>query len=324
MNLALEVALRAIIAVVLGFSFVGLALVVLNVVERKLGGRFQSRYGPLHVGWHGSLQTVADLLKILQKELIVPSGADPILFRLAPYLSLVPAITVFLAVPISENIVALESNLSLLIVLFLPAISIFGIMTAGWASNSKYSLIASLRSAGQMFAYEIPRTLSALSVVMLVGSLSLTEIVKNQQSIWFLLVQPIAFLIFFFTSLAEANRVPFDLTWAESELVSGFFTEYTGMRWAMFFLAEYGALIGSCFVTVLLFMGGWLGPFLPPVVWLLIKVSILILLSLWFRWTWPRFRIDQWLNFSWKFLVPLSIINLLVTGTLMLGLKVGV
>lgn len=323
MNPTLAVILRAIIAVVLSFSFVGLALVVLNVAERKLGGRFQSRYGPLHVGWHGSLQTIADLLKILQKELIIPKGADPLLFRLAPYLSLVPVLTVFLAVPISENIVALESDLSLLIVLFLPALSIFGILTAGWASNSKYSLIASLRSAGQMFAYEVPRTLSVLSVVMLVGSLSLTEIVNSQKGVWFLIVQPIAFLIFFFTSLAEANRVPFDLVWAESELVSGFFTEYTGMRWAVFFLAEYGALIGSCFLTALLFMGGWLGPFLPPVVWLLIKVAALILISLWFRWTWPRFRIDQWLNFSWKFLVPLSVLNLLVTGILMLGLKVG-
>lgn len=319
-----QIAIRSIIAAVVGFSFVGMALVVLNWLERKMGGRMQSRHGPFHVGYHGIFQTIADLLKILQKELFIPKGADKFLFLLAPLLVLVPVLVVFLVVPISSNIVALDSSLALLIALVFPGLSSFGVMAAGWASNSKYSLIASLRSIGQIFAYEIPRTLAALSVVMLAGSLSLIDIVEKQGAVWFVAVQPIAFLIFFFASLAEANRVPFDLTWAESELVSGFFTEYTGMRWALFFLGEYGALITSCLLTAILFFGGWSGPFLPPIVWLLIKTFLLIIFSLWVRWTWPRFRIDKWINFSWKGLIPLSVVNLLLTGALMLSLKVGV
>lgn len=324
MNELLSVVLRAAIAAIAGFGIVGIALVILNVVERKTGGRFQSRHGPYHVGWRGSLQTIADLLKLLQKELIIPAGADRFLFKLAPLLALVPVLVVFLVVPLSPGIVAIDSELGLLIALFFPALAIMGIMAAGWASNSKYSLIASLRSAGQLFAFEIPRGFSALSVVMLAGTLSMGELVESQQAVWFILVQPVAFLIFFFASLAEANRVPFDLLWAESELVSGFFTEYTGVRWAMFFFGEYGALVGSSFLTATLFLGGWNGPIFPPVVWLLIKVAVLILISLWIRWTWPRFRIDQWLNFSWKFLTPISILNLILTGTLMLWLGVGV
>ena len=318
-----DAALRGFIAALGGFTFVGIGLVALNVIERKTGGRIQSRHGPLHVGWHGTLQTFADLLKLLQKEYIIPRGADRILFQIAPFLSLVPVLLVFLVVPISPGIAALDFNASILIALVFPPLAIFGIMAAGWSSNSRYSLIASLRSAGQLFAYEIPRALAALSVMMMAGSLSLSGIVERQAAVWFIAAQPIAFLIFWFASMAEANRVPFDLTWAESELVSGFFTEYTGMRWAMFFLGEYGALIGGSVLTAVLFLGGWQGPFLPPVLWLLIKVIVLVMLSLWVRWTWPRFRIDQWLAFSWKVLTPIAVANVLVTGALLLYLRGG-
>lgn len=318
-----EVALRAVLAAIIGFSFVGIALVILNWFERKMGGRIQSRYGPMHVGFHGILQTFADLLKILQKEYIIPEGANRFLFVSAPFMVLIPAIFVFLVIPFDSKLSAFDFSYSLLFVLVFPALSSFGILAAGWSSNSKYSLIASLRTVGQMLAYEIPRVLSALSVAMIAGSFALTTIVERQSLVWFFLLQPIAFFIFFFASLAEANRMPFDFTWAESELVSGFFTEYTGMRWALFFLGEYGALVSACLVSALLFFGGWHGPFLPPFVWVIIKAAILLVFSLWVRWTWPRLRIDQWLRFSWKFLVPLSIVNLILTAFIVKWLGAG-
>lgn len=318
-----EAAVRGVIAAVVGFSFVGIALVILNWFERKMGGRIQSRYGPMHVGFHGILQTFADLLKLLQKEYIIPEGAHKLLFLAAPFMVLVPAIFVFLVVPFSPQIKAFDFEYSLLFVLSFPSLTSFGILAAGWSSNSKYSLIASLRTVGQMIAYEIPRVLSALSVAAMASSFALVDIVEKQAYIWFVLLQPLAFLIFFFASLAEANRMPFDFTWAESELVSGFFTEYTGMRWALFFLGEYGALVSACLLSALLFFGGWHGPFLPPALWVVIKAAILLIISLWIRWTWPRLRIDQWLRFSWKVLVPLSIINLLATSYLVSLLKAG-
>ncbi len=318
-----EVLIRGAIAAAGGFAFVGIALVILNWFERKMGGRIQSRMGPMHVGFHGLLQTFADLLKLLQKEYIIPDGADRLLFVAAPFAVMIPAIFVFLAVPVHPGIAAIEFPYSLLFVLVFPALSSFGILMAGWASNSKYALIASLRTIGQMISYEIPRTLSALSVVLLAGSFSLTDIVEKQAYMWYGALLPVAFLIFFFASLAEANRMPFDFTWAESELVSGFFTEYTGMRWALFFLGEYGALVSSCLVASILFFGGWQGPVLPGFLWLIIKTAVLVVFSLWIRWTWPRLRIDQWIRFSWKFLIPISVFNLVAVAALIIYLGVG-
>lgn len=318
-----EAAIRGLLAALFGFAFVGIALVILNWFERKMGGRIQSRYGPMHVGFHGILQTFADLLKLLQKEYIIPEGAHRLLFVAAPLMVMIPAIFVFLVLPLSPSIKAFDFDYSLLFILAFPSLSAFGILAAGWASNSKYSLIASLRAVGQMIAYEIPRVLTALSVALVAGSLSLTTIVENQEYIWYFLVQPLGFLIFFFASLAEANRMPFDLTWAESELVSGFFTEYTGMRWALFFLGEYGALVSACLVSSLLFFGGWHGPLLPGVLWVIIKAAVLLVFSLWVRWTWPRLRIDQWLGFSWKVLVPLSVLNLLLTSSWLAAVRAG-
>lgn len=318
-----EVLIRGAIAAAGGFAFVGIALVILNWFERKMGGRIQSRMGPMHVGFHGLLQTFADLLKLLQKEYIIPDGSDRLLFVAAPFAVMIPAIFVFLAVPVHSGIAAIDFPYSLLFVLVFPALSSFGILMAGWASNSKYSLIASLRTIGQMISYEIPRTLSALSVVLLAGSFSLTDIVEKQAYMWYGALLPVAFLIFFFASLAEANRMPFDFTWAESELVSGFFTEYTGMRWALFFLGEYGALVSSCLVASILFFGGWQGPVLPGFLWLIIKTAVLVVFSLWIRWTWPRLRIDQWIRFSWKFLIPISVFNLVAVAALIIYLGVG-
>ncbi len=342
-----EVLIRGAIAAAGGFAFVGIALVILNWFERKMGGRIQSRMGPMHVGFHGLLQTFADLLKLLQKEYVIPDGADRLLFVAAPFAVMIPAIFVFLAVPVHPGIAAIEFPYSLLFVLVFPALSSFGILMAGWASNSKYALIASLRTIGQMISYEIPRTLSALSVVLLAGSFSLTDIVEKQAYMWYGALLPVAFLIFFFASLAEANRMPFDFTWAESELVSGFFTEYTGMRWALFFLGEYGALVSgffteytgmrwalfflgeygalvsSCLVASILFFGGWQGPVLPGFLWLIIKTAVLVVFSLWIRWTWPRLRIDQWIRFSWKFLIPISVFNLVAVAALIIYLGVG-
>lgn len=318
-----EALLRGSLAALIGFTFVGISLVILNWFERKMGGRIQSRYGPMHVGFHGILQTFADLLKLLQKEYIIPQGANKLLFVAAPFMVMVPAIFVFLVIPFSPELYAFRFEYSLLFVLSFPALASFGILAAGWASNSKYSLIASLRAVAQMISYEIPRLLSALTVALIAGSFAIDTIVERQAYIWFVFLQPIAFLIFFFSSLAEANRMPFDFTWAESELVSGFFTEYTGMRWALFFLGEYGALVAACLVTALIFFGGWYGPIMPSPIWLIIKAALLLIFSLWIRWTWPRLRIDQWMRFSWKVLTPLSIVNLLLTAFLMHWLGVG-
>ncbi len=320
----MNTAFRVVIGGAGAFAFVGASLLVLNWLERKIGGHIQSRLGPYHVGWHGILQTFADVLKLIQKELITPRAAVAWLFLAAPFLAFIPMTYMFLAIPWSPTVYVLDANVAVFLLIAIPGLAAYGILAAGFASGNKYSLIASVRSIGQLFAYELPRTLAVLAVVMMAQTLSAHEMVAAQGRIWFVFVQPIAFLVFFIASLAEANRVPFDLTWAESELVSGFFTEYSGMRWAVFMMLEYGSLLGSCAIATLLFLGGWSGPFLPPLLWFIVKVFGLVLLSLWIRWTLPRVRIDQWLHFSWLVLFPLSIVNVVMTAVLMIWLGLGV
>lgn len=294
--------------------FLALTVMILVYLERKISADLQWRYGPLHVGWHGAMQLLADMVKLLSKEDVVPAKADRWVFLLAPAVAFVPAFLGYLVIPFGPNFIARDLNVGLLYFLAVPSISVVGIVMAGWGSSGKYSLIGGMRSAAQIISYEVPRTLSVLGVIMLAGTLSTVAIVDSQTKLWFVLLQPLGFLIYFVASVAEVNRVPFDLPEAESELVGGFHTEYSGMRFAVFFLAEYTNMFIVSAVATVLFLGGWQGPFLPGVVWFLIKVYALIFLIMWFRWTFPRVRFDQLITFAWKILIPLAFVNLLLTA----------
>lgn len=283
-------------------------------IERKVAGFIQSRLGPVHVGPQGTFQTAADALKLLLKEDIVPAGADKRFFYLAPYIAFVSTVLCFMVLPFAPGWVALEMNVAVLFVIGVSLFNVVSILMAGWSSNNKYSLLGGLRAVAQLLSYEIPMVLSVLAVVFYTGSLSLTGVVEYQVkhgwNIWHPPIM-IAALIYFICALAEINRTPFDLPEAESELVSGFNTEYSGMRFAFFFASEFA---NNFFITAFaaaLFFGGWDGPVLPPIVWTFLKVFVMIFIFMWVRWTPPRLRIDQILRFAWQFLVPVSLANLL-------------
>lgn len=283
-------------------------------MERKVAGFIQSRIGPLHVGPQGTLQTVADALKLLLKEDILPAGADKRLFYLAPYIAFVSTVLAFMVLPFAPGWVALDMNVAVLFIIGVTLFNVVSILMAGWASNNKYSLLGGLRAVAQLLSYEIPMVLAVLAVVFYTGTLNLTEIVEHQVKHGWNFWHPplmIASLIYFICALAEVNRTPFDLPEAESELVSGFNTEYSGMRFAFFFAAEFANNFFIAAFAAALFFGGWDGPLLPPIVWTFIKVFVLIFIQMWIRWTPPRLRIDQLLRFAWQFLVPVSLANLL-------------
>lgn len=292
--------------------FVLIAVGVLFLIwwERKFAGWMQARLGPMHVGWRGSLQTVADALKLLTKEDIIPAKADRILFVAAPFIAFVPTVLTFLALPFSRKAVAWDYSLSVLFVMAVTTTAIAGMMAAGWGANNKYALLGGMRSAAQLLSYEIPMLVSVLAVVACTNTLSMTQTVLAQEGLWNVLRRPVlipAFVIYLICAMAEVNRTPFDLPEAESELVSGFNTEYSGMRFAFFFLAEFANNFFQAAFAVVLFFGGWLGPsILPGPVWLSIKALALVTFMMWIRWTVPRFRIDQMMAFCWKLLVPAS------------------
>ncbi len=287
---------------------------VLTWAERKVSGHIQRRIGPKEVGPFGLLQPIADTIKLLAKELLTPQNVEKPLYLLAPTLIFVPVLVSFIVIPFDSYLQVKDINVGILVILAFSSLSVLSILIAGLGSNNKYSLIGSLRSVAQNIAYEIPLLLSLLAVVLMAGSLSLKDIVEAQKGLWYVVYQPIAFLVFFVASVAETNRTPFDLPEAESELVAGFHTEYSGMRFALFFLAEYtNMFIVSAMITTF-FLGGYGGPILPGFVWFFIKTYLLVFVFLWFRWTFPRVRFDQLLNVSWKLLIPLSLLNLLVTG----------
>ncbi len=284
-----------------------------TLYERKALGRIQSRYGPNRAGPFGLLQPIADAIKALLKEDIVPVKADKILHFLAPIVALVPVLVVFTVVPFEDGALLADLNVGILFVMAVGSISVMGIFMAGWASNNKYSLLGAMRAVASVVSYEIPVVLSLVGVVLLAGSLSLNDIIVAQ-NIPFILYQPLGFLLFFIGALAEINRSPFDFLEADSEIVAGFHTEYSGMKFALFYLAEYAeALLLSTLVSIL-FLSGWKGPFLPPWLWLLIKIMIVFFVLIWVRSTVPRARIDQLMALSWKFLFPLALINLFLTG----------
>jgi NADH-quinone oxidoreductase subunit H len=312
-----EQTLRVLLGLIGTIVMVVANVVILTWAERKVAGHMQLRIGPKEVGPFGLLQAIADALKLIGKEILTPANVEKPLYFLAPTLVFIPVLVNFIVIPFDSYLQVKDINVGILVFLAFSSLSVLSILLAGWGSNNKYSLIGAVRSVAQNIAYEIPLLLSLIAVVFLANSLSLKEIVEAQRGLWYVVKQPLAFLIFFIACVAETNRTPFDLPEAESELVAGFHTEYSGMRFALFFLAEYNNIfIVSALVTTF-FLGGYLGPFLPGIVWFFIKTYFLIFVILWFRWTFPRVRFDQLLNFSWKLLIPLSFLNLLVTGGLL-------
>jgi NADH-quinone oxidoreductase subunit H len=323
-------------ALMLGFA-------ALTVVERKLLARFTLRYGPNRVGPYGTLQIIADMFKMFFKEEVVPKHVDRLVFLMAPGLALMPALMAFAVVPIAGESFTLpfevfgstitinpwiaDVNVGLLYILAIGSLGTYGVILGGWSSNNKYSLLGGLRTSSQMLSYELPMGMALLSVIILVGSMQLTEIVDFQASrwggmFWIVVVQPLAFLIFFICGLAEAGRAPFDLPETENELIAGFDTEYGAMKFGLFFGAEYVHMIVLSFITATVFLGGWSGPFVQQlpflgIGYLLLKVLFLLFTMIWIRASVPRVRFDKMMKFCWKFLLPLSIANAVVTALIL-------
>ncbi len=293
-----------------------LSVVVLSLtwLERKALARIQQRIGPMRVGPFGVLQPIADALKLVVKEDIMPAWVDKPVYWLAPLAVFIPSFLVWVAVPFSSDLVLRNMDLGVLYILAMSVLSIIGLIMAGWASANKYGIMGGLRSAAQLISYEIPLVVIALTIAMLAGTLNLTEIAEGQGYQWYILLQPMAVVVFMLAGLAEVGRSPFDIFQAESELVGGPFIEYSGAHWSIFFLAEYmNTFLVAALVTIF-FLGGWSGPFLPEVLWFLIKCYAVILVIFWLRGTLPRLRIDQLMAFGWQALVPLSFLNFVLVA----------
>jgi len=314
---------------------VGVVLVLLLLlaaylvwVERKLIGRMQVRFGPNRAGRFGLLQPLADLIKLVTKEDTVPGEASRTIFLVAPAVVATTALLMFAVIPFGDTLtlfgkpvplVITDLNIGLLFVLALSSIGVYGVALGGWASNSKYSLLGGIRGAAQMISYEISLGLSLVPVVMLARSLSLVDIVNAQARYPFILVQPVSFILFFISAVAEIKRIPFDLPEAENELVAGYHTEYSGMRFGLFFLGEYITLVVLGGLVAVFFWGGWRGPVLPPFVWFFVKVLVIVFVLIWARGTLPRLRYDQLMHLGWKVLIPVALLNIIVTGMLALA-----
>lgn len=299
-------------------------------LERKVIGRLQQRFGPTYAGPFGLMQPLADGLKLIFKEDIVPSNVERVTFALAPIVSFVPAILAFAVVPFGADTVIFghevkmvisDLNIGILFIFAVTSLGVYGIVLAGWSSGSKYSLMGGLRASAQMISYEVGYGLSIIGVVLVANTLSLRELVEMQgsDSIWFfenwlIWKQPFGFVLYLICAIAETNRLPFDLPEAESELVAGYHTEYSSMRFSMFFISEYAAMLGVAAVGASLFFGGWQGPYLPSIIWFLLKIFLFMFFFIWLRATLPRFRYDQLMNFGWKVLFPLALLNTMVTA----------
>ena len=327
---------------VVSIVFIGLQLMaaVMVYAERKVAAFMQQRYGPYLVGPKGLLQPIADILKLFFKEELRPKAADAFLFSLAPIISVTAAYLAFAPVPFGAPtdlfgwlpeklpLQVSDVNVAVLVIFAVASMGVYGIVLAGWASNSKYSLLGGLRSSAQMISYELAYGMALATVVMMAGSLSLKEIVDKQGGTWlgfipawYIFPQIIGFLVFACAGVAETNRAPFDFPEAEQELVAGYHTEYSSMRFAMFFMAEYINMVTVSAVAVNLYLGGWHGPFIPPEygwIWFVIKLAVLLFIYLWLRWTLPRFRYDQLMSFGWKVLLPLATLNLILTAAAVL------
>lgn len=311
-----SVVISGVVILVLG----PLIMMYLTLLERKVIGRIQNRYGPNRVGPWGLLQPIADGIKMFTKEDIIPVHADKLIHFLAPVVIVVPALMVFLVVPFGEGLTAVNLNIGILYFIAVSSITTIPIFMGSWASRNKYSLLGGMRTAAQMISYEVPMTLAIVPVIMASQSLITLAIVEAQSGFmdlhWFVFTPWgfLGFIIFFLCAVAECNRPPFDLPEAESELVAGFHTEYSGMKFALFYMAEYLNAFTLSGIAVTLFLGGWQGPILPSWFWFFGKTFVLICVMIWFRGTFPRFRVDQLMGFAWKFLLPLSLANILIAG----------
>ncbi len=310
-------------AVILGGVLTAFAYVTL--LERRLLARFQLRVGPNRVGPFGLLQPLADGIKLIFKENFVPAGADRVVYLVAPLITVVAALAVYAVIPIGPPVRLLgrevtlyiaDVNVAILLVLGASSVGVYGIILGGWASDNKYALLGALRSSAQVISYELTLGLAVLGVVLVANSLSLVDIVRAQSRMWFIVTQPAAFVLFLIAGFAETNRAPFDLPEAEQELIAGYQTEYGGMKFAMFYLGEYVGVITMGALTATLFLGGWQGPVLPPVVWFLLKVFAVVFVFVWVRATLPRLRYDQLMGLGWKLLIPVGLANLAVTAVL--------
>lgn len=294
------------------------------LIERKFLGYFQLRLGPNRVGPWGLAQPIADAVKVIIKEDIIPHDADRITYKLAPVVSLFVALAAYASIPVAPpveifgrtiELSIVNPNAGILLLLATTSLGVYGITLGGWASQSKYSLLGALRSTAQMISYELALGMSVVGVIILAGSLNLYDIVAAQENIWFIFLNPVGFIIFFISIVAEVNRVPFDLPEAETELVSGYSTEYTGIRFGMFMMAEYVNMLTMSSLATLLYLGGWNGPgFLPPIVWFLLKVALFLFVFVWLRASLPRLRYDRLMDLGWKVMLPVAIANLVLTA----------
>jgi NADH-quinone oxidoreductase subunit H len=289
--------------------------------ERRLLAVFQDRYGPNRVGPFGLLQVLADMIKIFFKEDWVPPFADRLVFIMAPAVIMATVLLSFAVIPFAPGIVVVDLHVGLLFFLAMSSLGVYSVVLAGWSSNNKYALLGSLRGAAQMISYEVFMGLSLGGVIMLAGSFNLREIVEAQRGLWFFIPQILGLLVFLIAGLAETHRLPFDLPEAESELIAGFHSEYSGMKFGMFFVGEYLAVTLISMMIVTLFFGGWLGPILPPIVWFFLKTLVFISFFILMRAALPRPRYDQLMSWGWKILMPISILNLIVTGAVLLVIR---
>ncbi|PKM75937.1 MAG: NADH-quinone oxidoreductase subunit NuoH [Firmicutes bacterium HGW-Firmicutes-15] len=295
-------------------GIITLNVLVLIWLERKVAGFMQQRLGPNRLGPYGFFQTIADTLKLLTKEDIIPSQTDKLIFKIAPMFFIIVSVMLYAVLPMGQDMAVVNLNVGLFYFISVGSLSTICLLMAGWGSNNKWSLLGAMRSVAQMISYEIPLAFSLLGVVMISGSLNLSDIVQAQHNLWFILLQPVAFITFFIAATAELNRGPFDMPEAEQELTAGAFTEYSGMRWALFFLAEYTNLVAVSALAATLFLGGWQGPFLPSWLWIILKTYLIMMVFMWLKWTFPRIRMDHLMSLSWKVLIPISLVNIVLTG----------
>jgi len=306
--------IAGILRIVIFFSVIMGIVAYMTLMERRFLAFFQVRRGPNRVGPFGLLQPIADGIKLFFKEDLTVSHANRFYFILAPAVAVVSVLACFAVVPVSPGVVVADLPVAVLYLLAFSSLGIYGVLLAGWSSNNKFSLLGGLRAAAQMVSYEIPLALAVTSIVVLAGSMSLVDIVRAQEGLWFAVKQPLGFLIFLIAVSAETNRTPFDLLECENELVAGYQTEYASMKFGLFYMAEYAhILLASCLVS-LFFLGGWNGPLFPPPVWFFGKVFLVFAVFVWVRATFPRIRYDQLMTFSWKVLMPLGFLNLMVTA----------
>ncbi|MES0339870.1 MAG: NADH-quinone oxidoreductase subunit NuoH [Anaerolineales bacterium] len=329
MSLALliEWAIKSAVIIVIilgGFAY-------LTLFERRVLARIQTRIGPNRAGPWGLLQPVADGIKLIFNEELIPAQADKVLFLLAPVITVVPALIILAVIPLGPEVtlfgrsyflgLASNINVGVLYILAVASIAVYGIVIAGWASGNKYALMGGVRSTAQMVSYELALALAFVGPIMLAGSMSVDAIIEGQMRLWYVVLQPLGFLIFLIAAVAEVNRAPFDMPEAEQELVAGYHAEYSGMKFALFFMAEYGKMIAVSFIAATMFLGGYLGPFLDrwPLlgpIYLFIKVVGLLFIMVWLRATFPRFRYDQLMAFGWKIMLPLGLLNVVITGVI--------